>query len=101
MKLRQWIGLGIWLAVAACAEPPQVVQGQVVSYQPETKLLVVKDELPPYAEMVFVLDQAELGAEPAAGDLVRVAFRRQADKLSATRVMDLTRQKELSHSGGH
>jgi len=102
MKLGQWIGLGILIGLAAaCVQPSQVVQGTVSNYQADAKTLVVKDEKPPHAELTLSLESAEIGAEPSAGDVVRVAYRDQQGKLTALRVMNLTRQKELTGSGGH
>ena len=88
------------LALAACGEPPQVVQGTVVQYQAETQTLVLQDETPGGPALTLSLQGAEIGAEPAVGDLVRVAYRDAAGSLTAVRVMNLTRQKELGQSGG-
>jgi len=102
MKIRQWIELVILIGLAAaCVEPAQVVQGTVVSYQVDSKILVVKDERPPNEDLTLSLEKAEIGAEPSAGDVVRVAYRDRQGKLTALRVMNLTRQKEVSGSGAH
>jgi hypothetical protein len=55
---------------------------------------VVKDECPPHRELTLALAEAEVGADPEAKDVVRVAYREAGGKISATRVMNLTRQRE-------
>lgn len=81
---------------AACVDPPQVVQGTVVKFEPASQTLVVKDEQQPEQELVFSLQGTEIGAEPAEQDEVRIAYREKEGKLTAIRLMNLTRQKELS-----
>ncbi len=90
-------GLCFWVS---CVESPTVVQGKVQSYSADSKTLKVQDERPPGAELTISLQGAEIGADPAPGDQVRVSYRDQAGKLVAIRVMNLTKQKE-SKSGGH
>ena len=92
------------LAWACGGEGPTVVQGTVVSYAPASGMVVVKDERPPGAELAFSLEGSDIGAEPRPGDEVRLAYRRQDNGLRALRVMNLTRQSELSGkvpSGAH
>ncbi len=88
------------VVAGACGSPPKVVQGIVVSYETASKTLTVKDERPPQQELVFSLQGAEIGADPAPKDQVRLAYRDEGGSLVATRVMNLTRQKELRSSGG-
>jgi hypothetical protein len=95
------------VAVAgACAEPPNVVQGVVVSYDKESRIVVLDDEARPGQTMELSLAGAEIGAEPAVGDTLRVAYRDVDGKHRATRVMNISRQAELGgkkggSSGGH
>jgi hypothetical protein len=95
------------MALAAgwgCGQAPLVAQGTVMSYDPGSKIMVIKDEAPPQVELTFSLEnlgKSDIGAEPAVGDLVRVAYREQEGKLLATRLMDLTRQAELKKGGAH
>jgi hypothetical protein len=89
-----------FLFVPACGPAPSVVQGSVVGYDASRKILAVKDELPPQATMEISIAGAEVGADPVAGDTVRVAYRMTGDRAVATRVMNLTRQEELARKGG-
>lgn len=78
-----------------CGTPPHVVQGTVVSYSPETRVLVVRDEIPPRRELSLSVAQAAIGAAPEANDVVRVAYREAEGGAVAVRVMNLTKQKKL------
>ncbi|MBM3789969.1 MAG: hypothetical protein FJW35_06410 [Acidobacteria bacterium] len=82
-----------------CLTAPKVLQGTVVSYSEETRMLVVKDEEAPNEEVAISLAGAEIGALPETGDLVRVAYVEEGGRSRALRVMNLTRQKELQKSG--
>jgi hypothetical protein len=80
--------------LGACVDAPRVLQGAVVRYDAAQKVLVVKDECPPHREISFGLAEAEVGADAVAHDVVRVAYREAGGQAMATRVMNLTRQKE-------
>jgi hypothetical protein len=67
----------------------------VVSYDASAKTLVVRDERDPGREVALSTERAEMGERPQASDEVRVAYREAEGRLVATRVMNLTRQKEL------
>jgi len=56
-------------------------------------------ECPPNAELVISAANADIGAEPAADDVVRIAKRDENRFLRATRVMNLTRQQESKKKG--
>lgn len=101
MRRLKWIAVAALLAyaVAGC-ESPQVVQGTVVSYEADTKQVVIKDEIPPNQELMFSLEGAEIGADPAPGDLVRVAYTEQGGQKKAGRLMNLAKQDELKKGGG-
>lgn len=88
---------------AACVDAPRVIQGTVVSRDAASRTVVVRDEKPPGAELAISLADAEVGAEPETGDLVRVAYREKGGQAVALRVMNLTRQGEVGKkgSGGH
>ncbi|HUT51755.1 MAG TPA: hypothetical protein VM658_00045 [bacterium] len=104
MKALTWIAmlcLAAGLMAAACGEPPKVTQGIVVSYQPDTKTLVIKDSGLDGQEETYSLQGAEVGAEPSPGDELRLSYRGQPGNLTAIRVMNLTKQDELKGGGGH
>ncbi|MBI5533791.1 MAG: hypothetical protein HY898_13810 [Deltaproteobacteria bacterium] len=85
-----------------CGDPPRVIQGNVVSYEPSTKVVVVADEEPPHAQMTMHVEGADIGADPLVKDLVRISYRDRGGKLTALRVMNLTRQADFKKSsGGH
>jgi hypothetical protein len=85
--------------LAGCVDSPLVVQGEVRSYDSQTKILVVEDERNPGQYLSISLEKADMGAEPASGDLVRLAYRDQDGTLTATRVMNLSHQTELKKKG--
>ncbi|MEW6368069.1 MAG: hypothetical protein AB1714_25865 [Acidobacteriota bacterium] len=84
---------------SSCIQVPKVFQGTVISYDADNKVVVAKDELPPGDEVQFSLAGADLGAEPAVGDLIRVAYKDDGGRRTATRVMNLTRQAEVGKKG--
>ncbi len=105
------IGLRVVLVVVsaflplACSQAPDVVQGTVVSYDPTTKLLVLRDEAKPQV-LQLSLAGAEVGAEPTTGDMVRIAYHERDGGRVATRVMNVSRQEEIGgkarkSSGSH
>ncbi len=87
--------LAALLLAVSCGEAPDVVQGVVLKYDADSKVLVLKDERPPHDEMELSLAGAEMGAEPQVDDVVRAAFYRREGRFVASRLMNLTRQKEL------
>jgi hypothetical protein len=86
-------------ALSACFAAPEVYQGEVVSFDAGTQVVVVRDERPPHQEMSFVVAGGELGAGLQPGDEVRLAFVRERDHARALRVMNLTRQAEVGGKG--
>jgi hypothetical protein len=88
------LGIGTVLS-AACVSAPNVVQGIVVRYEASSKTVVVQDEREPHQEFVISVEGAEIGADPVVQDEVRIAYRDKGGHLVATRVMNLTRQKEV------
>ncbi len=93
--------ISLWLACAwiGCGKGPDVLQGRVVSYDPSTQELIVKDERAGQREVRLSLKHAEIGAEPQADDVVRIAYGEAEGRLVARRVMNLTRQKEVARQG--
>lgn len=101
--LRASLVLGLCAAaLTACADAPLVLQGTVVTLDEGRRVIAVRDERPPHAVVQLAVDQAEVGARPQPGDLVRVAYRAQGDVKVARRLMNLSRQAELKKAaGGH
>jgi hypothetical protein len=98
--LTRVLTVAVLVAGAGCGERPQVVQGVVVSYDAAANRVVVKDETPPNPEALFVLTGADIGAVPAPGDEVRLAYLVVGSERRALRMMNLTRQAELARKGG-
>ncbi len=88
------------LALQSCGAAPQVVQGTVVSCSLESHTLVVRDERSPERKLTLSLAEADIGATPEAGDVVRVAYVEKDGRAVALRVMNLTKQKELQTKKG-
>lgn len=89
-------------SLAAGCSSPTVIQGTVLSYDQTAKAIVVQDENVPHAEMSISAANADIGADPRTGDVVRIAYRDESGFLRATRVMNLTRQEELKKGkSGH
>ena len=91
-------GLLIVLLVLTACSKPLVLQGTVVSYDTQSKILVVTDERAPNRNFTLSIKNAEVSAEPAPGDMVRLAYRDQGGTLLAHRVMNMTKQKEIADS---
>ncbi len=92
--------MAIMLLFAACSPPAPVVQGTVVSVATDGKTIALKDEANPEARpQTFDISSAEIGAEPAVGDQLRLAYRAQGGTNVALRVMNITRQKSREASG--
>jgi hypothetical protein len=92
--------LHLALLLGSCGPAPEVIQGTVVSFDSAGKLLIIRDECPPHEEITLSLEGAEVGAVPEPDDLVRAAFQTEGDHHRATRVMNLTRQKEIGLLSG-
>ena len=91
-------------AVAAllpgCWRGPAVVQGTVVSFDRESKVVVVLDERGG-ARSAFDVSGAEIGAEPAEGDRVRLGFWAVGGMGGASGLLNLPRQGEFVMGSGH
>jgi hypothetical protein len=90
MSTRLILASFLALFAAGCPAAPKVLQGTVVSNDPTTHQLVIKDELPPNQDVPVFTEGAEIGAAPVAGDLVRVAYHERDGKRQATRVANLS-----------
>jgi hypothetical protein len=91
--IKKVLALGAAVALMSCSDPPQVMQGKVVSYDSSSKLLVLEDEMPPHLQRSLDLTSADVGGAPAPGNVVRVAYRDRGGKLVAGRVMTLAQKK--------
>jgi hypothetical protein len=106
--MTRWFSLSLALAAllpsaTACVDAPKVIQGHVARYDRVSKLLVIKDELPPAREVELSLAEAEVGAEPGVGERVRLAYHERGGRLVATRLANISRQAEIAGkpSGKH
>ena len=93
-RISTLVALLLLVVAGAGCESPKVVQGTVVSHDAQAEVLVVRDELPPHAELRFAIGGAEIGSEPRPGDVVRIACTDEGGILRATRIMNVTRQAE-------
>jgi len=85
--------------LGACQDSPKVIQGTVVSFDSASKTVVIRDECAPHEEIALSLSKAEIGAEPQTQDVVRVVYLKEGDRLNASRLMNLSRQKEVTTKG--
>jgi hypothetical protein len=79
--------------LASCAAPPTVMQGKVIQCDGAT--VTVRDDAAPQDILEFLLGGADIGAKPNPGDIVRIAYHTSDGKQIATRVMNISRQKDL------
>ncbi|MEW6441290.1 MAG: hypothetical protein AB1640_10195 [bacterium] len=89
------------IVATSCGNPPKVAQGTVIRYEAASQTLVLKSDEQTNPEFTFSLEGAEVGAEPAENDQVRIAYKDEGGRLVATRVMNLTRQKEMGQKSSH
>ena len=87
------------MLLTAC-HPPDVVQGTVVRVDEAGQLLALRDELPPNDEHEYSIADAALNVPPAAGDVVRIAYRQVGERRVATRVMNVGRSAAARLTGG-
>ena len=80
--------------LAACANPPKVLQGTVIRCNDTEHILTIRDELNPESELEISYEGADVGAKPEPGDTVRIAYRERDGKLTATRIMNVSRQSK-------
>ena len=94
--LRALLLLAILVPACSGCEGPQVTQGSVVRHDRTNQSLVVKDERTS-EQIEFATWEAEIGADLAEGDLVRVAWREGGGWRAAIRVMNVSRQEEAQN----
>jgi hypothetical protein len=87
--------IGVALITISCAAPPEVIQGTVVSCEEAAKIVSIQDPDTPGSTLEFQFEGAEVGAIPHPGDTVRIAYQPQNGTLKATRIMNISRQKDL------
>ncbi|MBF0529169.1 MAG: hypothetical protein HQK55_07845 [Deltaproteobacteria bacterium] len=97
MKKNRWLaGLIAMFIILVMAAPAvlaggNVIQGTCVSYDEEKKILVINDELDK-KDKTFDVSTAKVGAKPEKGNTLRVAFKKDGDKLIALKVQNVTKQ---------
>ena len=91
--LARMLAVGLLGLTLGCSDPARVMQGKVVSYDSTKKVVVLEDEVAPHLQRTLDLASAEVGAQPATGHLLRVAYHDRGGQLVAGRVMNLTVQK--------
>jgi cytochrome c oxidase assembly protein Cox11 len=91
--MRVWIPILILALLASCATPPDVAQGKVTSCDKANRIVTIHDEANPGTTLEFNFAEAEMGADPVPGDVVRIAYHAKGDRLFATRVMKVSLKK--------
>lgn len=97
MRKNKWLAglviLGLILALSAplALAGGNVIQGTCVTYDADKNVLVINDELDK-KDKTFDLTNAKVGAKPEKGNLIRVAFKKEGDKLIALKVQNVTKQ---------
>ncbi len=92
--------LGLIFAVNAFAS--EVVQGECIAFDPQTKIITVKEYDTNFTQSKygnptsiiseFDVSKAKMGANPEVGDIVRIAYKIEGNKKIAVKVMDVTKQ---------
>jgi hypothetical protein len=88
--------IAVTLLAISCASAPEVVQGTVVNCDETKKIVAIQEQGKPGSTLEFSFEGAEVGANPHPGDTIRVAYQKQNGTLRATRIMNITRQKDLN-----
>ncbi|MBI4719803.1 MAG: hypothetical protein HY770_00930 [Chitinivibrionia bacterium] len=89
-RVAAMLAIGLLLIGVSCGESPRVIQGVVAGYSADTKMLTLTDENPPGESLLLSLEDAEMGAPPAPGDVIRVSYRTKGDRAIAIRVMHIS-----------
>jgi hypothetical protein len=92
----------IGLLFAANAFAAEVVQGECIEFNSETKIIKVREYdtnfsqnkygNPTSIESEFDVSKAKMGANPEIGDIVRIAYTIEGNIKMAIKVMDVTKQ---------
>jgi hypothetical protein len=90
------------LIFAANTFAAEVIQGECMEFNSETKIIKVREYdtnfsqnkygNPTSIESEFDVSTAKIGANPAPGDIVRIAYKIEGNKKIAIKVMDVTKQ---------
>ena len=85
------------LYLTSCYHPTQeVIQGKCIYYDDENKIVYNDNELTSVIENIAIdVNSAQIGAKPLPSDWLRISFKKEEKKLTAFKVMNLTRQKKL------
>jgi hypothetical protein len=74
----------------------KVIQGTLISYDADNKLMIIDDELTPEGDKIpFYIGKAEEEGLPPVGGIIRVSYRVEDKKNVALRLVDLERAVEL------
>ncbi len=88
--------IGTTLMAVSCSTPPEVAQGTVISCDEVNKTVAIQEMEMPDQTLEFSFAEADVGVIPSPGDTIRVAYHRQDGGLRATRIMNISRQKDLT-----
>ncbi len=92
--------LSLALLFIACSAPAPVIQGKVLSVSADGGTITLQDDMNPQNQpQAYDIREAEIGAEPAEGDQLRIVYRAEGGANVALRVMNITRQKAREASG--
>ncbi len=99
--MKRFIPLALLVVMCAhsCGQAPKVAQGTVMSYDANTKIMLLQEESSPQPVLTISLASADYGREPASGDTVRISYREENGQLMAVRIMNLSQQTELKKKG--
>ncbi len=101
------VRLGLCMVLMLCLSCPalaaDIAQGKCVSYDTDKKILVIEEYdiditaeqkygKPTGKQLTFNLTDAVIGITPAAGDIIRIAFKAGEKENKAVRVMNVSKQ---------
>ncbi len=93
-QLARILAAGLLALAIGCSDPPEVLQGKVVSYDTTKRVVVLEDEVAPHMQRQIDIASAEISGQPAAGHVLRVAYRQRDGRLVGGRVQNLSTQKK-------
>lgn len=89
--------LALAVPVGGCYDDVKVVQGSVIAADVRAGTVTVRDERPPHAEVTY----GNAGSKAAiVGDVVRIAFREQAEGAVVVRLMKLRQNRKRASEAG-
>ncbi|MHC4459679.1 MAG: hypothetical protein ACYS0I_21785 [Planctomycetota bacterium] len=89
------------LYLTSCYHPTQeVIQGKCIYYDDKNKIVYIDDDIDDeltsdIENIAIYVNSAQIGAKPFPNDWLRISFKKEEKKLTAFKVMNLTRQKKL------